>query len=76
MLYALIYLFKLHITPIWVKQLQYKSMQTYKRKQHKHIKYVNVEEIFDRRGPYRLKSSDCFMKLQTTDKRSAVGLSM
>jgi hypothetical protein len=23
-----IYLFKLHITPIWVKQLQYKSMQT------------------------------------------------
>ena len=27
-----IYLFKLHITPIWVKQLQYKSMQTYKRK--------------------------------------------
>jgi hypothetical protein len=25
-------LFKLHITPIWVKQLQYKSMQTYKRK--------------------------------------------
>ena len=31
---VLIYLFKLHITPImiWVKQSQYKSMQTYKRK--------------------------------------------
>ena len=31
---VLIYLFKLHITliMIWVKQLQYKSMQTYKRK--------------------------------------------
>ena len=28
----IIFLFKLHITPIWVKQLQYKSMQTYKRK--------------------------------------------
>jgi hypothetical protein len=38
--------------------------------------YVNVGEIFDRRGPYPLKSSDCFMKLQTTDKRSEVGLSM
>ena len=30
----LIYLFKLHITPIWVKQLQYKSMQTYKKKKN------------------------------------------
>ena len=30
--YIYFYLFKLHITPIWVKQLQYKSMQTYKRK--------------------------------------------
>ena len=38
--------------------------------------YVNVGEIFDRHGPYPLKSSDCFMKLQTTDKRSEVGLSM
>jgi len=70
-----IYLFKLHITPIWVKQLQYKSMQTYKKK-HKHNIYVNVGEIFDRRAHYRLKSSDCFMKVQTTDKRSEVGLSM
>jgi len=43
---------------------------------HKHNIYVNVGEIFDRRGPYRLKSSDCFMKVQTTDKRSEVGLSM
>ena len=25
----IVYIFKLHITPIWVKQLQYKSMQTY-----------------------------------------------
>jgi len=74
----------LHITPIWVKQLQYKSMQTYKKEKeknthtHKHNihVYVNVGEIFDRRGPYRLKSSDCFMKVQTTDKRSEVGLSM
>ena len=31
-IYLFIYLFKLHITPIWVKQLQYKSMPTYKRK--------------------------------------------
>ena len=46
-----------------------------KTKKHKHI-YVNVGEIFDRRGPYRLKSSDCFMKVQTTDNRSEVGLSM
>ena len=38
--------------------------------------YVNVGEMFDRRGPYPLKSSDCFIKLQTTDKRSEVGLSM
>ena len=71
-----IYLFKLHITP---KQLQLKTMQTYKKtknKKHKHNIYVNVGEIFDRRGPYRLKSSDCFMKVQTTDKRSEVGLSM
>jgi hypothetical protein len=79
LIYLFIYLFKLHVTPIWVKQLQYKSMQTYKKKntkKHKHNKYVNVGEIFDRRGPYRLKSSDCFMKVQTTDKRSEVGLSM
>jgi hypothetical protein len=48
-------------------------MQTYKEKQHKHNKYVNVGEIFDRREPYHLKSSDCFMKVQTTDKRSEVG---
>jgi hypothetical protein len=47
-----------------------------KEKQHKHNIYVNVGEIFDRRGPYRLKSSDCFMKVQTIDKRSEVGLSM
>ena len=72
----------MHITPIWVKQLQYKSMQTYikkkkkKKKKHKHNIYVNVGEIFDWLGPYRLKSSDCFMKVQTTDKRSEVGLSM
>ena len=46
-----------------------------KEKQHKHNKYANVEDIFDRRGPYRLKSSDCFMKVQTTDKRSEDGLS-
>jgi hypothetical protein len=32
-----------------------------------YIVYVNVGEIFDRSGPYRLKSSDCFMKVQTTD---------
>ena len=56
--------------------IQYKSMQTYKRKQHKHNKYVNVGEIFDRSELYRLKSSDCFMKVQTIDKRSEVGLSM
>ena len=56
--------------------IQYKSMQTYKRKQHKHNKYVNVGEIFDQREPYHLKSSNCFMKVQTTDKRSEVGLSM
>ena len=63
---------------IWVKQLQYKSMQTYKRKttQHKHNKYVNVGEIFDQREPYHLKSSNCFMKVQTIDKSSEVGLSM
>jgi hypothetical protein len=30
---------------------------------------VTLVPIFDRRGPYRLKSSDCFMKVQTTDKR-------
>jgi hypothetical protein len=46
------------------------------QKNHKHNIYVNVGEIFDRRGPYRLKSSDCFMKVQTTDKRSEVGWSM
>jgi hypothetical protein len=46
------------------------------KKKHKHNIYINVGEIFDRRGPYRLKSSDCFMKVQTTDKRSEVGLSM
>ena len=53
-----------------------KACKHIKEKQHKHNKYVNVGEIFDRRGPYRLKSSDCFMKVQTTDKRSEVGLSM
>ena len=46
------------------------------QKNHKHNIYVNVEEIFDRRGPYRLKFSDCFIKVQTTDRRSEVGLSM
>ena len=46
------------------------------KKNHKHNIYVNVGEIFDRRGPYRLKSSDCVMKVQTTDKRSEVGWSM
>jgi dihydroorotate dehydrogenase len=34
-----------------------------KTKKHKHI-YVNVGEIIDRRGPYRLKSIDCFMKVE------------
>ena len=34
-IYLFIYLFKLHITPIWVKQLQYKSMQTYIKKNKK-----------------------------------------
>ena len=55
-----------------------KACKHIKEKQHKHntCKYVNVGEIFDRRGPYRLKSSDCFMNVQTTDKRSEVGLSM
>ena len=55
-----------------------KACKHTKEKQHKHNKYryVNVGEIFDRRGPYRPKSSDCFMKVQTTDKRSEVGLSM
>jgi hypothetical protein len=47
-----------------------------KEKQHKHNKYVNVGEIFDQPEPYHLKSSDCFMKVQTTHKRSEVGLSM
>ena len=50
-----------------------------KKTNHKHnihFVYVNVGGIFDRRKPYRLKSSDCFMKVQTTDKRSEVGLSM
>ena len=75
--------FKLHITPIWVK---YNTCIKKNKKKHTHthththtnIIYimVNVGEIFDRRGPYRLKSSDCFMKVQTTDKRSEVGLSM
>jgi hypothetical protein len=32
-------------------------------------RYINIP-------PYRLKSSDCFMKVQTTDKRSEVGLNM
>ena len=50
------------------------SMQIYKKTTN--IIYVNVGEIFDRRGPYRLKSSDCFMKVQTTDKRSEAGMSM
>jgi hypothetical protein len=31
-------------------------MQHIKEKQHKHNTYVNVGEIYDRRGPYRLKS--------------------
>ena len=53
-----------------------KACKHIKEKQHKHNKYVNVGEIFDRRGPYRLKSSDCFMKVQATNKRSEVGLSM
>ena len=53
-----------------------KACKHIKEKQHKHNKYVNVGEIFDRREPYHLKSSDCFMKVQTTDKRSEVGLSM
>jgi hypothetical protein len=52
-----------------------KACKHIKEKQHKHNKYVNVGEIFDRRGPYRLKSSDCFMKVQTTDKRFEDGLS-
>jgi hypothetical protein len=37
---------------------------------------VYILMSFDWRGPYRLKSSDCFMKVQTTDKRSEAGLSM
>jgi hypothetical protein len=66
------FIFKLHITPIWVKQLQYKACKH--KKKPTNIIYVNVGEIFDRGGPYRLKSSDCFMKVQTTDKRSEAGL--
>jgi hypothetical protein len=53
-----------------------KACKHIKEKQHKHNKYVNVGAIVDRREPYHLKSSDCFMKVQTTDKRSEVGLSM
>ena len=53
-----------------------KACKHIKEKQHKHNKYVNVGEIFDQREPYHLKSSNCFMKVQTTDKRSEVGLSM
>jgi hypothetical protein len=33
-----------------------KACKHIKEKQHKHNKYVNVEEIFDRREPYHLKS--------------------
>ena len=51
-------------------------MQHIKEKQHKHNKYVNVGEIVDQREPYHLKSSNCFMKVQTIDKSSEVGLSM
>jgi hypothetical protein len=54
----------------------YKKKKQKNKKKHKHNIYVNVGEIFDWLGPYRLKSSDCFMKVQTTDKRSEVGLSM
>ena len=37
----IIYLFKLHITPIWVKQLQYKGIQTYKKqKKQKHTNII------------------------------------
>jgi hypothetical protein len=46
-----------------------KACKHIKEKQHKHNKYVNVGEIFDQPEPYHLKSSDCFMKVQTTDKR-------
>ena len=63
----LIYLFKLHITPYGSSNYNTKACKHIKEKQHKHNKYVNVGEIFDR---------DCFMKVQTTDKRSEVGLSM
>ena len=35
-----------------------KACKHIKEKQHKHIKYVNVGAIFDRRGPYHLKSSE------------------
>jgi hypothetical protein len=52
--------------------LNTKACKHIKEKQHKHNKYVNVREIFDQREPYHLKSSDCFMKVQTTDKRSEV----
>ena len=78
LIFLFIFLFKLHITPYGSSNYNTinKSMQHIKEKQQKHNKYVNVGEIFDRRGPYHLKSSDCFMKVQTTDKRSEVGLSM
>ena len=49
-----------------------KACKYIQEKQHKHNLYANIGEIFDRRGPYRPKSSDCFMKVQTTE----VGLSM
>jgi hypothetical protein len=43
-----------------------KACKHIKEKQHKHNKYVNVGEIFDQREPYHIKSSNCFMKVQTT----------
>ena len=58
------------------KKKKKKKKKKKNKKKHKHNIYVNVGEIFDWLGPYRLKSSDCFMKVQTTDKRSEVGLSM
>ena len=45
------------------------------KKNHKH-NICKCRRNFDRRRPYRLKSNDCFMKVQTTDKRSEAGLSM
>ena len=64
--------------PYGLSNYNTKACKHIKEKQHKHNKYVNVGEIFDRREPYHLKSNDCFMnmKVQTTDKRSEVELSM